>query len=95
VLIPSVDWEKITEPRDWQVVHLDIRKRGNAQGVPAVTKRILNHIQPLPRSLTNLTSIFTSEILPFEADFNVLWGLLYLNIKVSLKFLVVELMNCY
>jgi len=81
----TIDWEKITEPWDWQSVHKEIQRRGNEREATGVTKRLLNHLQPLPRSLNNLINTFTSAIQPSVPNFNVLWGLVYLNIKARLN----------
>jgi len=40
-------------------------------------------MQPFPRTLATFVAHFISAINPEEADFNVLWGLEDLNIKVS------------
>ncbi|KAH8602772.1 P-loop containing nucleoside triphosphate hydrolase protein [Bisporella sp. PMI_857] len=79
----AADWEKITEERDWQAVHVDIQKRGSEREAAGVVKRLLNHIQPLPRSLNNLANAFTSSIHPNVPNFNIVWGLLHLNVKLS------------
>ncbi len=76
------DWEKINEPRDWQTLHTEIRRRGVDPQVLPITRRLLNHIQPFPRTLATFIGIFMGAIIPEEADFNVVWGLLDLNIKV-------------
>lgn len=49
------------------------------------TKKLLNHMSPLPRALNNLVGLFAKAILPLETEYNVLWGLLDLNIAVGLQ----------
>jgi hypothetical protein len=76
-----LDREKISEPQDWQTVLSDIRKIiADPQTLP-VAKRLLTHIVPLPRSLATLVTQFAGALHPFEADVNVIWGLVDLNIK--------------
>jgi len=79
----TADQQKIKEPRDWQTLYSDIRRRGLDKDALPATKRLLNHLQLIPRTLATLIGIFTKAISPNEADFNVLWGLLDLNIAVS------------
>ena len=45
-------------------------------------KRLLGHMIPLPRTLADFEGLFVGSIHPFKADFNVLWGLVELNVKV-------------
>lgn len=79
-----IDWDIVAGPWDWQAVLKEIQKRGTEREATGVTKRLLNHLQPLPRSLNNLVNTFTSAVQPAVPRFNVLWGLLYLNIKARL-----------
>jgi hypothetical protein len=46
-------------------------------------KRLMTKIHPLPRSLSRLTVTFTNIIIPYEVHFDLLWGILYLNLKAS------------
>jgi hypothetical protein len=80
-VIVLLDREKVNQPQDWQKVQTEIR---NIQADPqslTVTKRLLIQIMPLPRSLASLVVKFTGSIHPFVPDFNILWGLVALNIK--------------
>lgn len=70
--------------RDWQAVHLDLQNKACNPGVSPTYKRLLNRIQPFPRTLGDLTRIFTTIVKPCEPDVNVIWGVLDLNISVSL-----------
>lgn len=77
------DREKLSEPQDWQTVEGEIRKiLADPQALP-FTKRLLIQIIPLPQSLDALLTRFTGTINPLDADFNILWGLVDLNIKLS------------
>jgi hypothetical protein len=46
-------------------------------------KRLLGRIQPLPRLLSTLTRKFAGLVAPSEVRFDLLWGLIYLNLKVK------------
>ena len=83
MLTLKADWEKIMEKRDWLSIQNDIRSRGAQHETSPVTRRLLNHMQPLPRSLKNLVDLFTKAIEPAVTSYNVVWGLLSLNIKVG------------
>jgi hypothetical protein len=76
------DRERISESRDWQNLHTEIQRINKAPNTLPITKKLLNHMQPLPRTVANLVGYFISAIKPFETDFNVLWGLLHLNLMV-------------
>jgi hypothetical protein len=77
------DSEKVMDkPRNWQTLHTEIRTRAADLRTAPATRRLLNNMQPLPRSLLNLLQTFAAAISPLTADFKVLWGLMDLNIKV-------------
>lgn len=79
----QTDCERIGEPQDWQTVQRNLRNHiGDPKTLPA-TGRLLATILPFPRSLATLVGKFTGAINPYEADVNVLWGLIDLNIKVK------------
>jgi hypothetical protein len=80
--IVLLDGETISEPQDWHTVERDIRKILADSKATPITKRLLIQIIPLPRSLDTLVTQFTAAINPFDADVNILWGLIDLNIKV-------------
>jgi hypothetical protein len=40
-------------------------------------------IQPLPQVLATLTSTFTELVVPLVPNFAILWGLIYINLKVG------------
>jgi hypothetical protein len=83
LLTENKDAEKVMElPRNWQTLHEEINKRAAEARVGAATKRLLNHMLPLPRTLLALFQTFTKAINPYVADYKVVWGLMDLNIKV-------------
>lgn len=53
----------------------------DTSSTPAM-KRLLGRIQPLPRTLSALTRNFASLVAPQEARFDLVWGMIYLNLKV-------------
>ena len=48
----------------------------------AATSTQLARIQPLPRILGALARKFASLLYPLETRFDLVWGLIYLNLKV-------------
>lgn len=46
-------------------------------------KRQMGRIQAFPNVLAKLTMTFDKLIFPLEVKFGALWGLVYLNLKVS------------
>lgn len=47
-------------------------------------KRQMSRIHAFPSVLVKLTMTFDGLIVPFDVKFDVLWGLIYLNLKVLL-----------
>ena len=45
-------------------------------------KRQMGRIQPLPRILGALTGRFAGLVSPLDVRFDLIWGLIYLNLKV-------------
>jgi len=84
-LSSPVDRATVLEPRDWSAVAEEIKERASDQSCNATMKKTLHTIQPLPKSLSNLTSSFTDVLAPYEIELNILWGLLFLNIKVRIR----------
>lgn len=84
-LSSPVDRGTVLEPRDWSAVAEEIKERASDQACNATMRKTLHTIQPLPKSLSNLTSSFTDVLAPYKIEFNILWGLLFLNIKVSIR----------
>jgi hypothetical protein len=42
----------------------------------------MTRIQPLPHVLATFTRKFSSLVVPSQVNFEMLWGLVYLNLKV-------------
>ena len=84
-LSSPVDRQTVQEPRDWISVFEYIKEKAADQTYNAAMRRTLFGIQPLPKSMSNLTSSFADVLAPHTIELNVLWGLLYLNIKVSIR----------
>ncbi|KAH7416710.1 hypothetical protein BKA64DRAFT_701492 [Cadophora sp. MPI-SDFR-AT-0126] len=49
----------------------------------ALMKREMSKIQSLPRVLAALAQIFATSVTPYEADFGLVWGMIYLTLKMS------------
>lgn len=81
--LSTADSETISEPQDLHTVESNIRKILADSKTSIFTKRLLIKIIPFPRSLDTLLTQFTAAINPFDADVNILWGLIDLNIKLS------------
>ena len=84
-LSSPVDRATVLEPRDWNNVADEIRERASDQTCNAAMRKTLHTILPLPKSLSNLTSSFTDVLAPHKIELNIIWGLLFLNIKVSIR----------
>jgi hypothetical protein len=82
-LSSPIDRQTVHEPRDYDMIAREIKAKASDPSFSSGMRRTLIGIQPLPRSLSNLTGSFTSVLEPQTIDVNILWGLLYLNIKVS------------
>jgi hypothetical protein len=78
-----LDREKISEPRDWQTVLRGMRKISADPQTPLATKALLTQIIPVPRSLATLVTQFAGTVHPFDAEVNIVWGLMDLNIKAG------------
>jgi hypothetical protein len=83
--LSPVDQKIVHEPRDWVDVAEDIQRMATDHRFPASMRRTLMGIQPLPRTLSNLTKSFAYELTPETIELNSLWGLMYLNVKVLNK----------
>ena len=70
------------QPRDSRTVYNDLRTQNADPQTAPNTRRLLNHVLHLPRTIETLIIFFTEAINPLEAGFNTLWGLLHLNILV-------------
>ncbi|KAG4441818.1 hypothetical protein IFR05_002682 [Cadophora sp. M221] len=46
-------------------------------------KRQIRRIQTLPRALALLTHTFSTSVIPYAVEFDVIWGLIYLTLKLS------------
>ena len=48
-----------------------------------IMKRQMGRIQPLPRALATLVKGFTKIVVPFHVNFDILWGIVYIDLKAS------------
>lgn len=80
--IRNLDRSTVTESRAWQNLYAAIQNKANDKNALPATRRYLNQLQPLPRTLENLTTTFIQSINPQDADFSALYGLVDLNITV-------------
>lgn len=83
-LLSGTDRKAIRENRDWQTLQAEIHyKRVDPQLSPT-GKRVLNQLQPLPRTLNDFVVYFQNAVHPETPDMNPLWGLAFLTLKVNL-----------
>ena len=83
-LSSQIDRQTVQEYREWRTVADDIHEMASNQIYNAQMRRILMGIQPLPRTLSNLTDMFETALIPHTIELNILWGLLYLNVKAGI-----------
>lgn len=62
---------------------MDIRKKLTDLKAPTSIRKAAGQLQPLPRTMDALIQSFLDAADPMEVEFNVLWGLIYLNIQVE------------
>lgn len=60
--LTSTDRTQAMESRNWQDLAIELRRRGIACTTPTSTKRMINHIQTLPRTLNTLVNRFIEGI---------------------------------
>lgn len=49
----------------------------------STVKRHMARLQPLPQVLGLLTRTFIRLVIPLDVDFEIVWALIYINLKVS------------
>lgn len=81
--LAPADEKMVLASREWSTVQTEVQEKGRSQSTPLGMRRLLMQIQPLPRSLFNLTGAFLQAILPQTVELNMLWGLLLLNVQVG------------
>jgi curved DNA-binding protein CbpA len=83
LLLTGLDHKIAAKYDDWDDIKEEIHgKLLDKSSTPAM-KRYLGRIQPLPRTLSTLTRRFENLVKPLEPRFGLLWGMIYLNLKVS------------
>lgn len=83
LLLIQTDRRMAARYGDWQDVVTDIQSRLKDAGSGLSMKRQISKIMPLPRTLADLTRTFSKLVHPREVKFDLLWGLIYLVLKVS------------
>jgi hypothetical protein len=72
----------LTKYNDWSDIREEIHGKLMDASSTSVMKRHLGRIQPLPRILSALTRKLASLVAPQEVRFDLVWGMIYLNLKV-------------
>ena len=88
------DRQTVQASHSWESVTEDIQEKAADQKHDSTTRRILMGLQPLPRTLYNLCETFTLALDPHEIELNIIWGLLFLIIKVDSHTNALRLSNC-
>jgi hypothetical protein len=79
----SVERKAAAEYLYWDDVGSEIEARLKDPSSTQVMKQQMGRIQAFPNGLAKLTMAFNKLISPLEVKFDILWGLIYLNLKVS------------
>ncbi|KAH0564815.1 hypothetical protein GP486_001804 [Trichoglossum hirsutum] len=81
--LAQLDCETAPEYCDWESLADEIQKKLTNQGSTIAMKRQLRRIQPFPRVLSALVQQFEGLVAPHQLKFDLLWGLIYLNLRLS------------
>jgi tetratricopeptide (TPR) repeat protein len=82
ILSPS-DQKIASKYHGWHEVVTEIQGKLIDPSSTRDMKREMGRIQPFPRTLNTLTQAFESLVVPHPVKFDVLWGMVYLNLKLS------------
>jgi hypothetical protein len=74
----------VQDSRTWQDLVVEIRRMMVDPKTSASVRRLMASIQPLPRSMATLNGSFISAVAPHSVQFDFLWGMVYLNLKVAI-----------
>ncbi len=74
----------VQEHRTWQDLMTETRRMMVDPKSSATVRRLMATIQPLPRSMATLNGSFISAVAPHSVQFDFLWGMVYLNLKVGI-----------
>lgn len=69
--------------KDWHELVSEIQGRLTDTTSTRGVKREMSKIQPLPRTLSALMRVFSILVQPLKVPFELIWGLLFLNITVG------------
>lgn len=83
--LPLADRKTIREERDWLTIQSEIIRKRDDRMTTARTRKLINQLHGVPRTLYSLTVQFEKLIHPETVPIQVLWGLLYLNIRVCIS----------
>jgi serine phosphatase RsbU (regulator of sigma subunit) len=81
-LLSDNDRKIITESRDFQTIQEEMQNKRLDPTISSHSRRLLNQLQPLPRTLNDLERFFQHAVHPEKLPMESLWGLLYLNFMV-------------
>ena len=65
----------------WQDIHHEVQAKLNDSSSTQIMKRQMNRILSFPGFLAKLTMNFERLTEPIPVNFEILWGLIYLNLK--------------
>lgn len=80
----QIDVEDVSSERikTWDDLSIEIDAKISSPTSTATMKRQIRRIQTLPRVLALLTHTFATSVIPYAVEFDVIWGLIYLTLKV-------------
>ena len=77
-----IDLKAASDYLYWHDIKDEIQAKLSDSSSTQIMKRQMSRIQALPSILVKLTMTFDGLIMPFDVKFEILWGLIYLNLKV-------------
>jgi hypothetical protein len=77
------DQKIAAEASSWENLAVEIQTRMISPSSSKTEKRQMAQIQPLPQVLGTLRSMFMELVHPFKVRYDILWGLIYLNLRLS------------
>ncbi|CZR55427.1 uncharacterized protein PAC_05315 [Phialocephala subalpina] len=81
--LTASDLQIASKYTEWQDLASEIQaKLTESPSTPLIRRQIVK-IQPLPHALASLTRKFSNLVTPEEVNFEIIWGLVYLNLKLS------------
>ncbi|KAK0118550.1 hypothetical protein ONS95_007438 [Cadophora gregata] len=81
--LSAADCDQASIGGDWRNIQTEISNLASDSIMPAAAKKSLNQMTPFPRTLAALVNTFCLAVSPYTAQFDMMWGLLNLNLQLS------------